>query len=96
MFGKPGEKDGEPFPTCTMNQLLSGLKRYNIMLERNGPNVLDEKNPHFSGLRGVRDTISRELHQKGVAVGVKHSEVISSSEEELLWEKGILGIDSHC
>ena len=26
-------KDGEPFPTCTMNQLLSGLKRY--MLERN-------------------------------------------------------------
>ena len=42
----------------------------------------------------MRDIISRELRQKGVAVGVKHSEVISSSEEELLWEKGILGIDS--
>ena len=33
-------KDGEPFPTCTMNQLLSGLKRY--MLERNfnGPKIV--------------------------------------------------------
>lgn len=53
-----------------MNQLLSGLKRYMLERNPNGPNFLDEKNPHFSGLRGVRDTNSRELRQKGSLWGL--------------------------
>ena len=64
-------------------------------MEKNpdAPNFLDEKDGRFSHLRGVRDTATRELREKGVGGSVQHHEEFSVDDEELLWKKGILGID---
>uniref|UniRef100_A0A1X7TXR8 ZMYM2-like/QRICH1 C-terminal domain-containing protein n=1 Tax=Amphimedon queenslandica TaxID=400682 RepID=A0A1X7TXR8_AMPQE len=57
-------------------------------------NFLDEKNPEFAGLRGVRDCVLQELWNAGIGVTESHTEGISFEEEQLLWSKGILGFDS--
>ena len=57
-------QDGESYPTSTKNQLLSGLKRYTVEKKPDAPNFLDEKDGRFSQLRGVRDTVNRELREK--------------------------------
>jgi len=48
----------------------------------------------FAGLRGTRDTVARQLREAGVGASVKHHEVISREEENMLWSKGIVGITS--
>ena len=63
-------------------------------LNPNAPNFLDEKNPHFAGLRGTRDCISRQLREEGIGVSVKHTSTISVDEEEMLWTSGTLGVSN--
>ena len=57
-------------------------------------NFLDEKDPRFASLRGVRDTVARKLHEEGIGASVKHSEALTSEEEEKLWTSGLLGTES--
>ncbi len=57
------------------------------------PNFFDEKDYRFDGLRGTRDTISRQLREDGVGSSVKHAEVIiiTYEEEVTLWDREVLG-----
>uniref|UniRef100_A0A1X7UMI5 ZMYM2-like/QRICH1 C-terminal domain-containing protein n=1 Tax=Amphimedon queenslandica TaxID=400682 RepID=A0A1X7UMI5_AMPQE len=57
-------------------------------------NFLDEKDPEFAGLRGVRDRVAKELWSAGIGVADKHTEGISYDEEQLLWSEGVLGFDN--
>ena len=86
--------DGSKYPTSTLNMLLSGLKRYMMSSNQSTPNFLDENDPRFAGLRGTRDTVSRQLREEGVGASVKHAPVISHEEESALWDGGILGVHS--
>ena len=54
------------------------------------PNFLDEKDPCFAGLRETRYTVARQLREEGVGAAVKHTEVISSTEESCCGVKGHL------
>ena len=58
------------------------------------PNFLDEKDVRFVGLRGTRDTVSRQLREQGVGAKVKHAAVISYEEESALWDRGVVGAHS--
>ncbi len=51
------------------------------------PNFFDEKNYCFDGLRGTRDTVSRQLREDDVGSSVKHAEVITYKEEDQLWDR---------
>ena len=55
-------KKGGKYPTSTMNLLLAGIKRHMVSVNPNAPNILDESNPSFAGLRGVRDCVAKELY----------------------------------
>ena len=70
------------------------LQRYMTKANPCVPNFLNEKDPRFAGLRGTRDTVARQLREEGVGAAVKHTEVISSTEESLLWSQGSLGVTS--
>ena len=54
------------------------------------------KDPQFVGLQTTLDNEMKRLRSQGVHVGVKRkrAESISIEEEEILWEKGLLGEDS--
>ena len=82
------KKDGERFPSKSINLLLAGLKRYmtEAVLEA-GPfavpvNILDESDTSFKGLRVTRDKVARELRACGIGAQVQHTEVFSTEEEK--------------
>lgn len=55
---------------------------------------MDRQNAAFAELQGTCDCLSRELRQAGVGVTVKHTAVISATEEEQLWSSGAIGMYS--
>ena len=58
------------------------------------PNFLDTKNPVFSELTTVLDNLFKTLRSSGVGVKAKHTEGITSDEEDKLWETNVLNIDT--
>ena len=90
------ESNGKDFPSKTIDLLLSGLKRYMVaQLKEKDPslcpiNFLSERDHHFAGLHGTRDQIVCEHRQMGIGAEVKHAEVLSMDEEDVLWRTGTL------
>ena len=78
------KKDGSRYPSNTLTLLLNGLRRYMKGINPYCPNFLDDKDPAFAGLRGVRDNVSRELRSAGIGAAVKHTNVITYEEEQML------------
>ena len=85
---------GGKYPTSTLNLLLAGIRRHMVSVNPKAPNILDEKDPTFAGLRGVRDRVARELRGDGIGTEVKHAPAISYEEEELLWSTGVIGFET--
>ena len=87
--------DGKKFPSKSIDCLLSRLLRHMREINpTNASNFLDENDPNYAGLRGTRDTVTRQLRSDGIEATVKHTEVISKEEEELLWSSGVIGVDN--
>ena len=86
--------NGCPYPARTLYHLLSGLLRYCRSCHPTCPNFLDPKDARFKKLQGTMDTRFRKLRQEGIGAEVKHASIISTDEENMLWERGILGTSS--
>ena len=71
--------------------LLKGIRCFIKLHNPEAPNFLDERNPDFEGLHAVRDNVSRHLRSSGIGAQIKHTEIISVSEECSLWSQGVLG-----
>ena len=54
-------KQGEQYPTRTINLLLAGIRRYMVSVNSHAVHIIDNKNPDFVRLRGVHDKVSTEL-----------------------------------
>ncbi len=78
--------DGRRFPSKIIDILLSGLKCHMKQLNPEAVDILSEKDPKFTGLRGVRDTVARELRKDGIGATVKHTDVFTFEVENHLWE----------
>ena len=85
-------KDGEPYPVRTLYLLLAGLLRYGRSKSKLCPNLKDKSDCHFSELSRVCESVSRQLHKDGVGASVKHTAIITPEEEDLLLDKGVMGI----
>ena len=48
----------------------------------------------FLLLKNVCDSIYKRLHSKGIAVDTKATPLLSQTEEDILWEKGVLSLDN--
>ena len=78
---------GHDYPPSTLHSLLCGLQRI-VRKVRPVDFFKDEK---FGPLRNVFDNRCRQLHAKGVGTNKQHTATIADEEEEILWEKGVLG-----
>ena len=93
MSSKPcRRKDDEPYPARTLYLLLAGLLRYGRSKSKLYPNFMDKGDSHFSELSGVCESVSRQLRKDGVVASVKHAAIITPEEEDLLLDKGVMGI----
>lgn len=84
--------DGKRFTAKSLECLLAGILRYMRSKNPSTSNFLDENDPNYAGLRGTRDTVTRQLRADGIGASVKHAEVITREEEEQLWESGVMGV----
>ena len=88
------QKNGAKYPATTLYQLLCGVNRFMRSVDAHAPNVIDQKNPDFKELHCTMDSIFRSLRVEGVGVQVKHASVITREEENLLWEQGVLNLNT--
>lgn len=88
------KENGEKYPPRTLFQLLSGLLRYMRDKKSNAFNIFDEKDANFVPLKKVMDSHFKQLHSEGVGTHPCQSDVISTEQEELLWTKGVMGVDT--
>ena len=81
---------GQHYPPATIRSLLNGLNR--ILKENKTPfSILDNDDPLFRYLHHTMDSVSSELHKKGIRTEHKHAAVIATEEEDCLWAAGSLG-----
>ena len=57
-------------------------------------NIFNKADHRFRCFRGTCDSEFQRLYQNGVGVDVKHAEIITAEEEEMLWSTGVLGVSS--
>lgn len=84
------KEDGSPYPPSTLRSLVSGLNR--IIKRNNIPfSVLDKTDHRFRDLLKTLDSVSSDLHRQGVGASRNSAPVIDQKDEDLFWEKGLLG-----
>ena len=82
--------DGTKYPPKTLYQILCGLLRHARESQSNPSNFLDRKDSRFKKLHATCDVIFKTLHEEGIGVKKKSTPVVSKSDEEKLWETGVL------
>jgi hypothetical protein len=85
---------GGQYPASTIFSLLSELLRRARAIDPHCPNFLDTKDTRFRQMHAIIDTYFRQLRESGVGAEVKHTNVIMKEEEDELWDKGVLGLDT--
>ena len=85
---------GKAYPPSTLYQLLTGLLRYMRDTNPEAPNFLDKKDQRFRVLHKSLDSLFRQLRTENIGTSVRHAEVFTKSDEDKLWETGVLGTDS--
>ena len=85
---------GGRYPPSTIYQLLTALLRSMRESNANCLNFLELKNSKFKMLHRTLNSLFRQLHESGVGTKVQHTEVITTEEENRLWESGVVGVNS--
>ena len=85
-------QDGQPYPPNTLHQLCCGILR---QVREIKPELDIFKDPEFVSFRKTLDAEMKRLKASaGVRLVPKQAEPITEAEEEMLWEKGLLGSHS--
>ena len=87
-------KNGENYPPKTLYALLTGFLRHMRGQNPSYPNFLARKDPMFSEFTALLDNLFKSLRASGVGANSKHTEPITTSDEDLLWETETLNIDT--
>lgn len=82
-------KDGKEYPPNTVHHICCGIMRYLRM--EGQPDIDFFKEISFSRFRDVLDSEMKRLQGEGVGSKHRQAEPLTQEEEEVLWEKGLLG-----
>ena len=87
------KKDGSEYPPNSLHHIACGVMRH--LRQDGGKRTLDIfQDAAFADFRATLDAEMKRLNQKGVGSKKRQAEPISTTEEEQLWECGVLG--DHC
>ena len=83
------KRDGSEYTPNTLHHITAGIMRH---IRWNGqPSIDFFKGSEFSEFRASLDSEMKRLQGLGIGTTKKQAEIISEAEEEILWEKGLLG-----
>lgn len=84
-------KDGSRYPPRTIYALLCGILREMRAANADYPNFLNKDYAYF---HVSLDNLLRSLRKDGFVAASSHAEGISTDEENILWDSGVLNVDS--
>ena len=82
---------GKAYTPSTIYQLLTGLLLHMRDVNPDSANFLDKRDARFSMLHKSLDSLFRELRTKIIGAIVQHAQPFTKEEEQLLWERRVLG-----
>ena len=83
------KKTGEEFPPNTLHHIVSGIQRH---IRFSGNSSIDFfKDSEFAEFRVCLDAEMKRLQREGFGRKARKAEPLTEDEEELLWQKGLLG-----
>lgn len=83
------KKTGEEFPPKSLHHIICGIQRYIRMSGRSSIDVF--KDSEFADFRVCLDAEMKRLQREGHGSKIRKAEPLTLEEEEVLWEKGLLG-----
>ena len=84
------KENGEDY---TLYLLLAGLQRH-IRKVESSEDINIFQDVAFKSLRNVCDSVFKGLHSKGIGTEARGTPVISADEEDVLWSKKILNLET--
>ena len=84
---------GKLYPPKTLYALLCGLLRV-ARSKGSTLNFLDKSDVRFKDLHLTMDSVCSQLHSKSIGAVRKSASVITYADEDLFWERGVLGLDN--
>ena len=85
------EKNGDPYPPISLHHIVAGLMLY---VRQTGRVIDCFKDGAFSEFRASLDAELKCLQSEGLGSHKHQAEIITEAEEDLLWQKGLLGDSS--
>ena len=82
-------KNGEEYAPNTLHHLVCGIMRH--CRTSSMPSVDFFQDPEFANFRRMLDSKMKRIQKKGKGSTKKKGEPLTVKDEELLWEKGVLG-----
>ena len=86
------KEDRQSYTPRSITQILSGLLRYIHEEDKNALNIMNAE--AFPKLHKCLDGLFKELHSQGIGTVRKQAEAISFSEEQTLWDSGVLNVET--
>ena len=82
------KKNGAEYSPNSLHHIVCGIMRYVRATE---PSIDFFKDSLFANFRKTLDGEMKRIQQKGIGTHKRQAEVLTEDEEELLWQKGLLG-----
>jgi len=83
------KKCGEVYPPNSLHHIVVGIMRH--VRGTGQPSIDFFKDPEFADFRGSLDAEMKRLQQLGIGSTKQQAETLTDTEEDSLWEKGLLG-----
>lgn len=78
-------------PLKSVHQVLINLQNYVCSQNTDSFSFMNQKDIRFLRIHNVLDNMSRSLHKEGVGVSKVQAHIITETEEQCLWESGVMG-----
>ena len=85
--------DGKEYTPRSIYLLLAGIQRH-IRKVNSTTDINIFQDNAFKPLKNICDAVFKQLHSKGIGTETKVTPALSQSEEDKLWETGVINLDN--
>ena len=85
------QRNGTPYTPKSILQILINLQSYARSQDTDSFSFMNQKDTRFLRIHNVLDNMSCSLHKEGVGVFKVQARIITETEEQRLWESGVMG-----
>lgn len=93
-FMEVRQRNGKPYTPKSLLQILTNLYKHASTIDSGCLPFMSAKDSRFQRLHTVLDNTSCQLHKEGIGVTKVQARVVTTTEENCLWDTGVIATDS--